>query len=84
MEINSHYGVLEYARQRLVRHGYEVSALRQDDDGTGTIRVARTRGRDMQTIFRYSIPCGSDYIDGKIRVIGETEDTGEAWDRSRR
>lgn len=84
MEINTHYGVLEYARSKLGQVGYEVTPIRQSDDGSGTLAIARTKGRDMRTALPYRLPLDCDTMDEQIRVLGTTEDTGEAWDRSRR
>lgn len=83
MEINSHYGVLEYARSVMASHGYRVHSIRQADDGTGSIGVVRSKGKDMSTAVPYSLPVDGDKLHKRLDVLGTSEDTGEAWDRSR-
>ena len=81
-EIHTHYGALELVRSLLSPYPYDVAVLRQDADGSGAIRVTRTKGRDMNSVVRYTLPCEVGSLAAKVQIIGITEDTGQAWDRT--
>ena len=81
-EIQSHYGVIEYARMKLRAYGYDVGQQRAAADGAGSFWTVRRKSvKDMNTVVPYRLPVSIDWLDKKCVIIGCSEDSGEAWSR---
>lgn len=74
-EVTTHYGVLELFRDRLGRHGFDVAAGRQSEDGRGAVRINKN---GEWSAVPYHLPEDLERLERVARQIGETTGTMSA------